>query len=122
MSRLCGIRGAITVEHNNQDEILQGTRKLLQALIEKNGLSEEKVVSIIFTTTPDLNAEFPAKACRLLGWQETALLGAVEADVPHGLARCIRVLIHAYLEDSQKPYPVYLNEAQKLRPDLCKGS
>ncbi|PKM89004.1 MAG: chorismate mutase [Firmicutes bacterium HGW-Firmicutes-12] len=116
--RLYGIRGATTVCNNDSDEIIQNTTVLLQTIIDKNKLSEENVVSIIITTTPDLTAEFPAKACRLMGWKNTALLGAVEADVPHGVTYCIRVLVHAYLEDAQKVTHVYLNEAKALRPDL----
>lgn len=118
--RLYGIRGATTVDKNDQAAILQETRRLMEALIEGNRLSEEHVVSIIFTTTPDLTAEFPAKACRLMGWEGTALLGAVEADVSHGLPFCIRVLIHAYLEEDVSVKHIYLNEAVKLRPDLMK--
>jgi chorismate mutase len=115
--RVYGIRGATTVCNNNKEEILQETTLLLQTIIEKNKLSEEDVVSIIFTTTPDLTAEFPAKACRLMGWKNTALLGGVEADVPHGISRCIRILIHAY-QDAKGVTHVYLNEAVALRPDL----
>ncbi len=119
--RLFGIRGATTAKANTPEDILSETTKLLQELIFLNNLTEDKVVSIIFTTTPDLNAEFPAKACRMLGWHNTALLGAVEADVPHGVKRCIRILIHAYLDSSAKLRPVYLNEAVNLRPDLSRG-
>ncbi|MCR4442894.1 MAG: chorismate mutase [Peptococcaceae bacterium] len=120
MSRLYGIRGATTVEANEKEAILREAARLMKELIEANGLKEDNVVSVIFTTTPDLTAEFPAKACREMGWAETALLGAVEADVPHGILRCIRVLIHAYLEEGMKPRPVYLNDAVKLRPDLVQ--
>lgn len=116
--RLYGIRGATTVCNNDKEEIIRETQVLLQNIFEKNNLSEENVVSIIFTTTSDLNAEFPSKACRLLGWNNTALLGTVEADVPHGLKLCIRVLIHAYLENKDKVKHIYLNKATVLRPDL----
>lgn len=119
--RLYGIRGATTTNENSSAEILEKTRELLLAIIEKNQLKEEDVVSIIITTTPDLNAEFPAKACRLAGWNSTALLGAVEADVPHGLKRCIRILVHTYLPDGSKPAHLYLHEAAALRPDLVSG-
>lgn len=118
MMRMYGIRGATTTKANNKEEIISETQKLLQAVIESNELREEQVVSIILTSTPDLNAEFPAKACRLMGWNRTALLGAVEADVPHGIPRCIRVLVHAYLDSPEKVRHVYLNDAVRLRPDL----
>ena len=119
--KMSGLRGATTTTANTKEDILQETEKLLQALIDSNKLTEEQVVSIIFTTTPDLTAEFPAKACRLLGWNQTALLGAVEADVPHSVPRCIRILIHACLDSAYQVKHVYLNEAVRLRPDLVSG-
>lgn len=118
--RLFGIRGATTAAVNKPEEILDRTKELLQALFVTNRIAEENVVSIIFTTTPDLTAEFPAKACRLMGWNSAALLGAVEADVPHGVPRCIRVLIHAYLEKGSETTHIYLHEAVKLRPDRAE--
>ncbi len=116
--RLYGIRGATSVSSNDKESILRETERLLREIIEKNGIKQENVVSMIFTTTDDLNAEFPAKACRIMGWTDVALLGAVEAAVPHGVARCIRVLIHAYMQEGSKINPVYLNEAKSLRPDI----
>lgn len=118
--RLYGIRGAITVCENDKEAILQGTNELINEIIKENNIIEENVVSMIFTTTPDLNAEFPAKACRLMGWNSVPMIGAVEADVPHGLGKCIRVLIHVYIPKDQKIKHVYLNDAIKLRPDLVK--
>jgi chorismate mutase len=123
---LYGIRGATTVLANTQEQILVETQKLMQALLSENGLSichdndenAPRLVSIIFTSTQDLNAEFPAKAARLMGLEHVPLLGCVEADVPHGLKSCIRVLIHAYLPKGTKVKHVYLNEAVNLRPDL----
>jgi len=137
---LYGIRGATTVLANTQEQILEETQKLMQALLTENGLRishgnvfPEKIndgetadanypglVSIIFTSTPDLNAEFPAKAARLMGLEQVPLLGCVEADVPHGLKSCIRVLIHAYLPEGTQVKHVYLNDAVSLRPDLQK--
>lgn len=119
MVLLYGIRGATTVSANSAEQILEETQKLLEAILTANELTDtNNLVSIIFTTTPDLNAEFPAKAARLMGLSHVPLLGCVEADVPHGLPRCIRLLIHAYLPKESKIKPVYLNEAVKLRPDL----
>ena len=86
MKMLFGIRGATTVVANTQEQILAETKKLLQALFTANGIDiaspEHTLVSIIFTTTPDLNAEFPAKAARLLGLTQVPLLGCVETAVP----------------------------------------
>jgi len=118
--RLYGIRGATTVSADDKEEILGRTEELLRAVFEANRIEEENVVSIIFTTTPDLTAEFPAKACRLMGWNRAALLGAVEAAVPHGLQMCIRVLVHVYLKKGRRVQHIYLHEAVGLRPDLVK--
>lgn len=119
---LFGIRGATTVSANTAEQILEETQKLLEAILTANGLIDNtaNLVSIIFTTTPDLNAEFPAKAARLIGLSHVPLLGCVEVNVPHGLQRCIRLLIHAYLPKDSKVKHIYLNEAVKLRPDLEK--
>ncbi len=114
-----GVRGAITVEANTADAIYAGTRRLLEAVIATNGIDEEEVASVFFTATPDLNAAFPAKAARDLGWHRTALIGAQEMDVPNGIPLCIRVLIHwntdKSLDDIQH---VYMGGALALRPDL----
>ncbi len=120
MMRVFGIRGATSVEKNTPENILAGTQELLTALIEANQIRQENVVSMIFTSTPDLTAEFPAKACRMMGWHNVPLLDAVEINVPHGLPCCIRVLIHAYLEKDHVVKPIYLHQAVKLRPDLAK--
>lgn len=116
--RLYGIRGATTVAENSKESIIEETQKLLREIIAENNLTEEQMVSIIFTSTPDLTAEFPAKACRLMGLTNIPLLGAVEADIDHGLLKCIRVLIHAYPKDGSNIRHIYLNEAVRLRPDL----
>jgi chorismate mutase len=113
-----GIRGATTIQSNTRENILDGTRGLLENIFENNKLEQDDVVSIIFTTTQDLNAEFPAKAARLMGLENIPLLGCVEADVPHGLPLCIRILVHAYLKEGTKIKHIYLNDAVKLRPDL----
>jgi chorismate mutase len=91
----------------------------MRALIETNGIEEDDVASVFFTTTPDLNAAFPAKAARDLGWHRTALMGAQEMDAPDGIPMCIRVLIHwntdRKLDDIKH---VYMRGALALRPDL----
>lgn len=122
MMRLYGIRGATTVTANTQGNILEETKKLLEKIFTDNELKKEDLVSIIFTTTPDLNAEFPAKAARLIGLNDVPLLGCVEVAVPHGLPLCIRILVHAYLENGSNIRHIYLNEAIKLRPDLVKNA
>jgi chorismate mutase len=113
-----GIRGAITVADNTREAILEATRELLLRLIEANEIAADDVASAIFTTTPDLDAEFPALAARELGWRDTALLCGHEMNVPGSLPRCIRVLIHWNTSRSaSEVVHVYLREAQSLRPD-----
>lgn len=114
-----GVRGAITVEANTAEAIWEGTKELLQALIVANGIEEDDVASVIFTTTPDLNAAYPAKAARDLGWRQTALMGMQEMDVPDGIQRCIRILIHWNTTKSVGELQhVFLRDAVRLRPDL----
>jgi chorismate mutase len=116
-----GVRGAITVEEDSAEAIWQAAGELLRALVEANGIEEEDVASVIFTTTPDLTAAYPARAARDLGWTRTALMGMQEIDVPGGLPRCIRVLIHwntaKGIDDLQH---IFLRDAVALRPDLSQ--
>jgi chorismate mutase len=117
-----GLRGATTVDENDAEAMLEATAELLQALVESNGLREEDLASVFFTTTPDLNAVCPAVAARGLGWTRTALLCVQEMAVPGSLPRCIRVLIHWNTERSiDELHHVYLREARALRPDWAGG-
>ena len=112
-----GIRGATTVDQNSREEILAATDELLKLLIEKNDLHSDDVVSIIFTMTEDLDAEFPAVAARNLGWVETALMCTREIPVPGSLKKCIRVLIHVNTTKSiSEIQHVYIKGAVALRP------
>ncbi|MFN8379208.1 MAG: chorismate mutase [Anaerolineae bacterium] len=114
-----GVRGAITAEANTADDILGAARQLLQAMIEANEIEEDDVASVIFTTTADLTAAYPAKAARELGWRRTALLGALEMDMDDGIKHCIRVLIHWNTSKSlDEIVHVYMLGAIALRPDL----
>ncbi len=116
-----GVRGATTTEANTSDAILEATRQLLALMIRQNDIRKEDVASAIFTTTRDLNAEFPALAARQLGWMDVPLLCAYELSVPGGLEGCIRVLIHW---NTDKPADeivhVYIRDAVNLRPDLSQ--
>lgn len=113
-----GVRGAITVASNTEDEILNATRELLQALVASNNMSVDDVASVYFTTTSDLTATYPAYAARQLGWYDAALMCGHEMDVPEGLSKCVRVLIHWNTTKSAKEIVhVYLREARSLRPD-----
>jgi chorismate mutase len=119
---LCrGVRGATTVEGNDREEILSATRQMLALLIRLNHIDKLDVASAIFTTTKDLDAEFPALAARQLGWLDVPLLCGYEISVPGSLGRCIRVLIHWNTVKPQADLKhVYLRDAVKLRPDLSK--
>lgn len=121
-TKMRGVRGAITVEANEREAILSATETLLQAIITANHMDVDDVASIIFSTTNDLNGEFPALAARRLGWTDTPLLCTHEMDVPHGMARVIRVLIHWNTTKSSKEIEhIYLRRAVLLRPDKVKG-
>jgi chorismate mutase len=113
-----GVRGATTVTENTKKAILEATREMLFIMIRANDIQPEDVASAYFTTTTDLDATYPALAARQLGWYDTALLCGHEMQVPDGLARCIRVLLHWNTTLSAKEIVhVYLREAKSLRPD-----
>lgn len=117
--RVRGVRGAITVQENSAEAILDATEEMLHWLIEKNNIGEEDVASILFTSTPDLNAAFPAKAARNMGWRHVALMGFQEIDVPEGLKMCVRVLIHWNTDKTNRELKhAFLRGAAALRPDL----
>ena len=116
---VAAVRGAISVRANRAADIREATARLLDALIQRNAVTPECVVSAVFTATPDLTADFPAHAARRLGWTDVPLLGAVELGVPGAPQRIVRVLLT--LRDvprGTKLVPVYLDEAAALRPDL----
>jgi len=120
MSLVCrGVRGATTATSNDRDEILTATRQLLALMIRLNDIDPKDVTSAIFSTTRDLDCEFPALAARQLGWLDVPLMCTNEIHVPGSLEKCIRILIHWNTTKSQKEItPVYTNEAVRLRPDL----
>lgn len=117
------IRGAITVEQNQAEEILSATRQMLAAILSRNpDLRVDDLVSALFTLTPDLNAVFPALAARQMGWNQVPMMCAQEIPVPGALPQCIRVMLHwnTSLPASQVQH-VYLGEAVRLRPDLLQS-
>jgi chorismate mutase len=116
--RLYALRGATTVAENDGDAILVATEELMRAILERNALAPEDLVSCIFTLTEDLDAEFPAVAARRMGLSAVPLLCAREVPVPGALPRVIRVLIHCYGEPGHEAQHVYLGEAAALRLDL----
>ncbi len=116
--RLFALRGAISVDRNDVQDILDATTELMQAIMQRNALVPEQVVSCIFTATNDLNAEFPAVAARALGFEGVPLLCAREIAVPRSMPRVIRVLIHYHAEEDHESRHVYLHDASALRADL----
>jgi chorismate mutase len=115
-----GVRGAITVGENTETAILAATRELLSKMaVENPGLVPAAMASAWFTVTADLDAAYPARAARQLGWQWVPRVCTQEIPVPGGLAMCVRVLIHWNTERDQTDIQhVYLGEAVRLRPDL----
>ncbi len=115
-----GIRGATTVDSNTREAILTVTRELLEALVRANDIRAEDVASAYFTTSPDINAEFPAVAARdYLGWTDVALMCGHEMAVPGSLPMCLRILLHVNTDRAQSEVcHVYLRGAAVLRPDL----
>ena len=115
-----GVRGATTADANTSEAILEATRQLLALMIRQNGIEPEDVASAIFTTTPDLTAEFPALAARQLGWLHVALMCGHELEVPGSLRRCVRILLHWNTDlPADQVVHVYIKEAAKLRSDLA---
>ncbi len=113
-----GVRGATTADENTSEAILESTRQLLALMIRQNGIEPEDVASAFFSTTEDLNAEFPALAARQLGWLNVALMCNHELDVPGSLRRCVRVLVHWNTDTpASELVHVYIKDAARLRPD-----
>lgn len=119
---IVSIRGATTVENNYKSDIIKSTEKLLLKISKENNLIKENVISIIFSSTKDLDSEYPAKAARLLGYTQCGLMCFAEMDVKGSIKKCIRVLI-LYQEPNLRQSDikhVYLKGAKSLRPDLSE--
>jgi chorismate mutase len=115
------IRGAVQVAANERTAVLEGTTELVTEVMARNGLTPDDVISVLFTTTPDLTAEFPALAARKLGFQDVPLLCASEIDVPGAMPRVVRLMMHV---DTPQPRSalnhVYLRGAASLRLDIAQ--
>ena len=119
MSRVRGLRGATTVVEDTAEEVMKATAELLEVMMERNGLSRDDLITIIFTATPDITSEFPAAAARSIGISDIPLLCASEIDVKGAIPRVIRVLMHIYTDkDNDALRHVYLRDARPLRTDL----
>lgn len=120
---LRGVRGATTVDANTPEEILARVTELLSGLAEQNDIQTEDVAAVIFSSTADLTAAFPAKAARELGWSEVPLFGTQEIEADDGVERCVRVLLLLNTDKTQKEIRhLYLRGAAVLRRDLAQGS
>lgn len=118
-----GIRGATTVASNTREDILAATAELLAEIVRANEVDPDHVASIIFSTTPDLSAEFPAVAAREAGFTHVALECVHEMNVPGALAKCLRILMHVNTDRSARDIRhIYLHGARVLRRDLVDES
>ncbi len=118
-----GIRGAITVDHDDAAAIVDATKRLLTAMIERNSIALDDIASVLFSLTPDLRAVFPALGAREMGWTHVPMLHFCEIDVPGSLPRVIRVLMHVNTTRALDAIDhVYLDGAAVLRPDLTRSS
>jgi chorismate mutase len=117
-----GIRGATTVEYNEENEILAATTEMLNHIVAENGIVPDEIGSIFVTVTPDLTATFPAKAIREMdGWELVPLMCSLEVPVVGSLPKCIRLMVMVNTEKQQDEIVhIYLKEAMRLRPDLSK--
>ena len=114
-----GLRGATTVEEDTVSQVTERSQELMHALMERNGLVEDDIISVLFTATGDVTSTFPATAIREIGFGAVPLLGAAEIAVPGSMPRCIRVLMHVHTSKSRDEIKhVYLHGAQGLRDDL----
>lgn len=116
---LRAVRGAISVDRDERDLVLAASAELVREVLERNQLTPDDLVSIVFTATPDLTSEFPAYAARLMGLVDVPLLCASEIAVPGAMPRVLRLLAHVEtdLTRSQVRH-VYLRAAAALRTDL----
>lgn len=117
-----GIRGATTCEANTEEAILSAVKELWLEMQKKNEFVEEDLASVIFSSTPDLTAAFPAAAVRSLGWESVPLFGTMEIAKPDAVKLCVRILVHWNTQKSHKEVQhVYLKGSKVLRKDLAEN-
>ena len=115
------IRGAVQVETNTREAILEGTTELVAEVMTRNDLTTDDVISVLFTVTPDLTAEFPALAARKLGFHEVPLICATEIPVPRAMPRVVRLMAHVNTDQPRSAVQhVYLRGAASLRLDIAQ--
>jgi chorismate mutase len=115
------LRGATTLDEDTADQVFTRVKALFAALYERNGLTNDAVISAFVTATPDIRSMFPATAARAFGLDDVPLLGAQEVDVDGGLPRCVRVLLHIETDLPRAELRhAFLEGAAVLRPDLAE--
>jgi chorismate mutase len=115
------VRGATQIEANDREEIVAATAELVAEVMARNDLTTEDVISVLFTATPDLDAEFPALAARTIGFHDVPLMCASEIGVPHALPRVIRLMAHVETDRPRSDVAhVYLRGAATLRLDIAQ--
>lgn len=113
------VRGATQVDADVRDLILEAVAEMVTAVLERNGLTTDDLISVVFTATPDLRSEFPAYAARAAGVTDVPLLCSVEIDVPGAMRRVLRMLAHVETDTPRSQIRhVYLRGAAALRTDL----
>lgn len=117
--RVRALRGATTLDVDERDHLITRTQELIAALLDRNDLSENDLISIVFTATDDIGSAYPAEAAREAGITHVPLLCARELDIDGGISRCVRLLVHAYTTRGHHDLRhVYLHGARQLRTDL----
>lgn len=117
--RVRALRGATTLDVDERDHLISRTQEVMAAVFARNGLTEDDLISILFTATSDIHSAFPAEAAREAGFTHVPLMCARELEIDGGIARCVRLLIHAYTDRPAADLRhVYLHEARQLRTDL----
>jgi chorismate mutase len=115
-----GVRGAVQIPENTVEAISVATQDLLRQIVAANELVTENIISAFFTVTTDLDADYPAAAARVMGWNQVPLLDAQEIEVPGTMPRVIRVLLHVETERTQAQIRhIYLGDAANLRTDIA---
>ena len=118
---LRAIRGAIQVPANTSADIAAGVQELISSILEANHLTPSDVISVFFTSTVDLNAAFPAAACREMGFSNVPLIGSVEVDVPGALDKTVRAMLHVETKATPEEIThIYLHGAAALRRDIAQ--
>lgn len=113
------LRGATTVDADTAEQVNERVQALVEAMLDRNGVSKDDLISVVFTATDDIHSLFPAAAARAIGLGDVPLLCARELDIEGATPLCIRVLMHLTTERGRgELHHVYLEGARGLRDDL----